>query len=185
MPAVSQLQDAYPTDCPHLLAVRAENASRRWHWNAGYICYTFGPSYESEHRLVALRAYGEIPDGYHVHHRDRNRANNAAANLEIISAAEHAKLHSAQTESTHICPVCGTSFHVMPSKSHLRVHCGERCAQLARRKVERPAADSLLALVRDVGNWSALGRMFGVSGNTIRKWVRYYGLDPAICMNHR
>lgn len=36
---------------------------------------------------------GEIPKGYHVHHKDADKSNNEIENLMLISAAEHAKLH--------------------------------------------------------------------------------------------
>lgn len=45
------------------------------------------------HRLVAEHFIGEIPKGYHVHHKDGNRQNNRVDNLEII----HPKKHSEET----------------------------------------------------------------------------------------
>lgn len=37
---------------------------------------------------------GEIPKGYHVHHKDENKRNNELDNLELITAHEHLSLHS-------------------------------------------------------------------------------------------
>ena len=43
------------------------------------------------HVLVAEHFIGEIPLGYHVHHKDGNKQNNRVDNLEIISSANHVK----------------------------------------------------------------------------------------------
>ena len=43
----------------------------------------------------------------------------------------------------------------------------------ARRKVERPSYEQLLAELREM-SWAAIGRKYGVSDNAVRKWVRRY-----------
>lgn len=43
------------------------------------------------HRLVAENFIGEIPKGYHVHHKDGNKQNNRVDNLEIIHPMKHAR----------------------------------------------------------------------------------------------
>ena len=43
------------------------------------------------HRLVAETFIGNIPRGYHVHHKDGNRQNNCLSNLEIIHPSQHTK----------------------------------------------------------------------------------------------
>lgn len=45
------------------------------------------------HQLVAEQFIGEIPEGYHVHHKDGNKQNNIVTNLEII----HPKQHNLET----------------------------------------------------------------------------------------
>lgn len=45
---------------------------------------------ERIHRLVAKEFIGEIPKGYQVHHKDRNKQNNRFDNLEILTCREHA-----------------------------------------------------------------------------------------------
>lgn len=49
------------------------------------------------HRLVAETFIGNIPSGYHVHHKDDNKQNNHVDNLEIIHPVNHRK----ETEITH------------------------------------------------------------------------------------
>ena len=41
------------------------------------------------HQLVAEHFIGEIPKGYHVHHKDGNKQNNNVENLEIIHPKQH------------------------------------------------------------------------------------------------
>ena len=44
------------------------------------------------HRDVWRAAFGPIPPGCHIHHRDGNKANNRLANLECIDAKEHLRI---------------------------------------------------------------------------------------------
>jgi hypothetical protein len=47
-----------------------------------------------EHRVVAEQKIGrEIRRDEHVHHLDHNHLNNAPDNLEVMTAAEHMRLH--------------------------------------------------------------------------------------------
>ncbi len=45
------------------------------------------------HRVLYEEAYGAIPVGYQVHHRDGNGLNNALENLQAVTAAEHRAIH--------------------------------------------------------------------------------------------
>ena len=45
------------------------------------------------HRYVWEKYNGEIPKGYHIHHKDKNKFNNNIENLEMLTASEHEKLH--------------------------------------------------------------------------------------------
>ena len=54
-------------------------------------------AYRMEHRMIAEAVYGEIPEGYDVHHIDEDSYNNSADNLEVICHKEHA------THTRHSC----------------------------------------------------------------------------------
>jgi len=69
------------------------------------------------------------------------------------------------------CPYCNRDF-VGQAR---RVYCSDKCADLASRKADRPTKEELKDLI-DKNSWIALGRMFGVSDNAVRKWARSYGL---------
>lgn len=46
------------------------------------------------HRAVWLAERGPIPDGFHVHHINGNKADNRVENLAIMAAADHSKYHA-------------------------------------------------------------------------------------------
>lgn len=51
------------------------------------------------HRYVWEKYNGVIPNGYDVHHIDRNKGNNDISNLQLLPRKEHLKLHGElQTE---------------------------------------------------------------------------------------
>lgn len=45
------------------------------------------------HRYIWEKCNGEIPDGFHVHHKDHDKQNNDISNLEIMNAIDHELLH--------------------------------------------------------------------------------------------
>ena len=48
------------------------------------------------HIAVWKSAYGEIPDGYEIHHIDFDPSNNGLENLQCLLRAEHKKIHAAR-----------------------------------------------------------------------------------------
>lgn len=46
------------------------------------------------HVFVYELHHGSIPAGYHVHHKDGNKLNNAIGNLELIHGSKHSKIHN-------------------------------------------------------------------------------------------
>lgn len=62
--------------------------------NDGYIQITTKP-YAGKllHRLVWEEHYGPIPEGYVVHHIDKDKSNCAIENLVLLSKNEHHSLH--------------------------------------------------------------------------------------------
>lgn len=51
------------------------------------------------HREIWKSVHGEIPDGYHVHHKDGDPLNNDIENLECIPASKHLREHDDSTKS--------------------------------------------------------------------------------------
>lgn len=50
------------------------------------------------HRAVWEYHNGEIPEGYHIHHTDKDKANNSIENLELIYGSEHLSKHMLMPE---------------------------------------------------------------------------------------
>jgi HNH endonuclease len=55
------------------------------------------------HRNVWTAAFGPIPDGCHIHHRDSDPLNNRLENLECVPASEHLS----ESSRKRICPEDG------------------------------------------------------------------------------
>ena len=63
-----------------------------------------------------------------------------------------------------ICLVCG--------KEHYnKKYCSQECAWVASRKCEHPSKEILLKLL-ETFNMCEVGRMYGVSDNAVRKWLK-------------
>ena len=86
-----------------------------------------------------------------------------------------------------LCPNCHSQTETYSGKSNKKLHlceCGNKkdknsnecreCSSFKRRKVERPDVDTLIMEVKNTG-YSATGRKYGVSDNTIRKWIKNTG----------
>src|SRR5947207_3481527 len=63
----------------------------RWHRRKdGYYAYSRKGLL---HRYIWEQHNGPIPPGYHVHHRDHDKSNNAIDNLVALLPGEHARVH--------------------------------------------------------------------------------------------
>ena len=50
------------------------------------------------HRVIFEDFYGEIPEGYIIHHKNNNRLDNCILNLQLMPRKEHNKLHNGNLE---------------------------------------------------------------------------------------
>lgn len=69
----------------------SERESDRRYYRAGSSDIQRGYGYL--HRDKWQHYNGDIPDGYHIHHKDGNPANNALDNLECLSVKDHMAQH--------------------------------------------------------------------------------------------
>lgn len=83
----------------------------------------------------------------------------------------HITSHGITKEKTiNYCIDCGKEI------SQSAIRCQE-CAAKQKRVVERPSPEELYnILLKQNGNFSEVGRMFGVKDNTVRKWCYSYNL---------
>lgn len=54
------------------------------------------------HVYMWERDHGDIPEGYHVHHKDHDKRNNEPSNLEILTRSEHLSLHGNNMSAEHL-----------------------------------------------------------------------------------
>lgn len=89
--------------------------------------------YVLEHRAVMENEIGRLLEPWElVHHKDENKRNNDPRNLQIVTSAEHRKLHSTgRTMIDLICPNCGKSFQREKrnvGKGETRSFCSRHCS---------------------------------------------------------
>ena len=64
--------------------------------NRGYYHITSGKEGNNKrllHRLIYEDFYGEIPEGYDIHHKNGNKLDNCILNLVLVRHDEHARQH--------------------------------------------------------------------------------------------
>lgn len=144
--------------------------------------------YVYEHIVVIEKKIGRrLRDDEEVHHLDLDRSNNDPTNLIVLEKSQHRTLHhwinkgaplvknkaKSQVKKTtaRYCNREGCNEVLITSKTY----CSPECTALSRRKVNRPNKETL---ANDIDNmsYSAIGRKYKVSDNTIRKWAKQYQL---------
>ncbi len=88
------------------------------------------------HRVVWEHYNGPIPEGYIVHHKDRNKGNNEISNLEMMTVYDHAEEHrkdAVENRSAIIkefkCEQCQNFFlgkHIGRTARFCSTKCGTR-----------------------------------------------------------
>lgn len=121
------------------------------------------------------------PLSLQLDHINGNNKDNSLPNLRLLCpnchsqtetfAGKNNRLFSPGTEigqkvlkPEHLC-ICGNKILYKKSKI-----C-KTCSGLARRKVERPSKALLLDLL-ETHSYTAVGKIYGVSDNAIRKWLK-------------
>ena len=147
------------------------------------LAYPTGMVYLHRH-TASIKSGRWLNSNEHVHHIDGNKKNNDLDNLEIISNSDHTKLHHEdRMNSTYgegnwdykkevNCLNCKSRFK---QNSPDQIYCSKKCSELDHRKIERPLKKELEELINN-NSWSAIGRMYGVSDNAVRKWAKSYGI---------
>ena len=82
------------------------------------------------HRAVYEAFVGQIPEGFHIHHKDENTDNNDPENLEALSPEEHNKIHQRHSKSA-TCLGCGAIFETTAIKPGF---CTDHCRTSIRRR---------------------------------------------------
>lgn len=134
-----------------------------------------------EHMIVAEKILGRaLLDGEVVHHKDRNRSNNAPDNLMVFQSQ---KDHSAYHNGCEIV-LCGDVYISLPHKNSICPKCGckkDNKAELCRSCYMKSLEDKLppkeeLEIAILSNSMVGVGRIYNVTDNAVRKWCKKYGL---------
>lgn len=71
------------------------------------------------------------------------------------------------------CLVCKEKF--MPERSSTK-YCSNKCSNISQRIVERPIKEQLQQDIDSKISMLKLGKKYGVSDNTVKKWMKAYGI---------
>lgn len=134
-----------------------------------------------EHLIVAEKKLGrELKDGEVVHHINRKRNDNREENLMIfISNSDHCRFHQ-----TGVAIQNEDGTYYSPGCNNLCIDCGKPISKDAKRCLECskkfqasniPEKETLEKLLQN-NSLCAIGRMYGVSGNAVKKWKIKYCL---------
>ena len=89
--------------------------------------------------------------------------------LEYFSPMKTRKKGGKVTEKEYKCSDCNSEI-TKYSKTGKCVKCAAKDRGFSRRTVIRPKIEDLKEMIKDIG-YSATGRFYNVSDNTIRKWI--------------
>jgi len=128
------------------------------------------------------------------HHLDGNHSNNRKENIIVLLRSQHAKLHAwlnsgapgvessrlkrvnsgkskvGREHDTDCCLTCGRAL----KKTQIK-YCSNKCRARKRRKVKWPTKRKLTEDLSKM-SYCAVGRKYGVSDNTVRKWAKKHRL---------
>lgn len=114
-----------------------------------------------------------------LHHINGNDTDNRLENLQMLCPNCHSQTDNfcgknyPYRKKRAYCKICGKEL-----KDYRSLYCQECAAKLrgeAERKVKRPSKEELLKLVKN-NSFEKVGKKIGVSGKTITKWCKSYGL---------
>ena len=133
------------------------------------------------HRLVAMAFIDGYTPGLEVNHKDLNKQNNRADNLEWVTHSQNAyhqyhhyhKEINKDNNPEYFCIDCGKK---LSNKKHIRCReCNLNYSVFRQAKQNGLNRDVLKKLIRKK-SFRELGRIYGVADNTIKKWCKYFNL---------
>lgn len=131
-----------------------------------------------EHRYVMSQHLGrDILSTEIVHHKDENKKNNDLSNLELLTYAEHAKLHhrTGRTWFTLVCVCCGMEFKREKKGIHKNTrYCSRSCSVKSQDKTT--ISEDKISKIRELRlmilSYAKIALIINVDRNTVGKYVR-------------
>lgn len=138
-----------------------------------------------EHIYIAEKYLGRpIREDEVVHHLDGFKDNNHYSNLLILPKQSHVKLHTwidsnipfgTRSRIPKYCKICNITL-----QDTQEYYCSVEHSNIDRerkRNCSVPSKDELIELLQN-NSFVSVGKMFNVSDNAVRRWVKKFGLDP-------
>lgn len=120
------------------------------------------------HRYIWEKHYGTIPEGFEIHHKDKNRHNYDLSNLELVELVQHHRQHA-------IDHGLGKG-NKGKRKDHVSGFCGERRPVIAFNEVEILDFESISEASRMLGcRISSISRILRGERKTTKGWGFIYG----------
>jgi hypothetical protein len=87
-----------------------------WYDHKGYPCITVAGKEIKLHVFIWEQAHGEKPDGYEVHHKDRNKGNYDLSNLELLTNSDHGRVHAGwvRENGVFVAKPCNRCGQILP-----------------------------------------------------------------------
>ena len=134
------------------------------------------------HQLQAEKKLGrKLNENECVHHIDENKYNNALDNIIVFKTkSDHAAFHSgcdiyldgdvwvAKAHKKHICPICKNNTKDIHADMCISCYLKKKSSNI-------PPKEILMDLILEYP-MTQIGKMYGVSGNSVKKWCKKYGL---------
>lgn len=137
--------------------------------------------YVYEHIAVMEKFHGrELTQNEIVHHLDGNKFNNRHENLIVLQRADHWKLHTWLDNTTitpHDPPVIPSTCKICERtlQDKQKIYCSVNCRDIDVYST-KPTKNELIQL-RSTYSRNIIGKMYNVSGNSVKKWERKYGIS--------
>lgn len=119
---------------------------------------------------------------FELHHKDGNKDNVTPKNLVLLCPNCHSLTKNFRRSPSYVAPKCRICGARITKQATLCLH----CAAIERHKSghysnrhyssKRPDMATLKCEMEKIHNFSAIGRLHGVSDNAVRKWLKYYGM---------
>ena len=82
----------------------------------------------SLHEAVWRFHFGDIPEGYVIHHRNRDKADNRIENLQLMTNEEHRAWHNQHDKISYRCDYCGKEIEKSVTGRSGKLHfCSGQC----------------------------------------------------------
>ena len=115
--------------------------------------------------LLCGNCHAEMHDKAYIRSHEETIAKLKSATLEEL------EIIGRRTRLASISKVCEQCSKEFVTKRSVQRFCSVECTRLFYRKVERPSKEELLALLSNA-NFVQVAKMFDVTDNTIRKWLK-------------